>query len=207
MCVTLTQRVDQPQTTEQKMKKNEVKIGGEYHAKVTNKIVTVRIVRTASNGGWHATNLTTGKAVHIKSASRLRGPAGDTTIDKPAPKKAAKAKKPAPAATPVPEPAQAPATTAPEAAPVKNLLAPGSRMSQLDAAAEVLRILGTPLNCPSLVKEMAERGLWTSPGGKTPAATLHAGISTEIRKKGDKARFRKGDRGRFFFNTGCHAND
>jgi hypothetical protein len=184
------------------MKKNEVKIGGTYTAKVTNKLVTVKIVRTASNGGWHATNLTTGKAVHIKSAGRLRGPAGDTTVDKPAPKKASKAK-PAPAATPESEPA--PAVTAPEAAteaaPVKNLLAPGSRMSQLDAAAEVLRILGTPLNCPGLVKEMAERGLWTSPGGKTPAATLHAGISTEIRKKGDKARFRKGDRGQFEANA------
>ena len=54
------------------MKKNEVTLGGIYQAKVSNKIVDVRIEREHPNGGWEATNLTTGKTVRIKSAQRLR---------------------------------------------------------------------------------------------------------------------------------------
>ena len=49
------------------MKKNEVKIGGVYTAKVTNKIVQVRIDAESRYGGWDATNLATNKKVRIKS--------------------------------------------------------------------------------------------------------------------------------------------
>jgi hypothetical protein len=55
------------------MKKNEVKIGGVYAAKVTNKVVQVRIDAESRYGGWDATNLETGKKVRIKSPTRLRG--------------------------------------------------------------------------------------------------------------------------------------
>ena len=57
------------------MKKAEVKIGGEYYAKVTNKKVVVRIDAENSSGGWDATNLSTNKKVRIKTAGRLQGPA------------------------------------------------------------------------------------------------------------------------------------
>jgi len=49
----------------------------------------------------------------------------------------------------------------------------------------------------ALVAAMAERGLWTSPNGKTPHATLCAAMMREARDKGDAARFRKVDRGQF----------
>ena len=55
------------------MKKSEVKIGGVYAAKVTNKLVQVRIDAESRHGGWDATNLATGKKVRIKSPGRLRG--------------------------------------------------------------------------------------------------------------------------------------
>jgi hypothetical protein len=55
------------------MKKNEVKIGSVYTAKVTNKVVQVRIDAENRHGGWDATNLETGKKVRIQSAQRLRG--------------------------------------------------------------------------------------------------------------------------------------
>ena len=48
-----------------------------------------------------------------------------------------------------------------------------------------------------LIEAMAERGLWSSPNGKTPAATLYAAILREISTKGVAARFRKVDRGLF----------
>ena len=44
------------------MKKADVKIGGEYYAKVTNKKVVVRIDAENRSGGWDATNLSTNKA-------------------------------------------------------------------------------------------------------------------------------------------------
>ena len=57
------------------MKKDQIKIGGLYTAKVSDKLVAVRIDSTHSAGGWMATNTATGKVVRIKSAQRLRSAA------------------------------------------------------------------------------------------------------------------------------------
>lgn len=59
------------------MKKRDVKISGVYIAKVTNKLVQVRIDAVSKYGGWTAINLATQKSVRIRSASRLRGEAGE----------------------------------------------------------------------------------------------------------------------------------
>ena len=48
-----------------------------------------------------------------------------------------------------------------------------------------------------MIEVMHAKGLWTSPGGKTPEATLYAAIIREITAKGEKARFTKVDRGMF----------
>ncbi len=58
------------------MKKNEVKIGRVYTAKVTNKVVQVQIDAESRYGGWEGTNLATGKKVRIKSPTRLRAAVG-----------------------------------------------------------------------------------------------------------------------------------
>ena len=71
------------------------------------------------------------------------------------------------------------------------------RVSALDAAAQVLASSSAPMRAKELITEMASRGLWTSPGGKTPQATLYAAMTREIATKGDAARFRKADRGTF----------
>jgi hypothetical protein len=73
----------------------------------------------------------------------------------------------------------------------------GQKMSCLDAAAKVLSGAKEPMSCPEMIEKMASRGYWTSPGGATPAATLSAGIGTEIRKKGKDSRFRKVSPGHF----------
>jgi hypothetical protein len=49
---------------------------------------------------------------------------------------------------------------------------------------------------------MAAKGYWTSPGGKTPDATLYAAILREITAKGKDARFYKADRGKFALANG-----
>jgi hypothetical protein len=109
---------------------------------------------------------------------------------------------------PAPEPASpaAEATAAPppeaKAATTKRSRRPRStagakKLSALDAAAQVLAEAGTALNCQELIQAMADRGLWVSPGGKTPAATLYSAILRELQTKGDQARFRKTERGKF----------
>jgi hypothetical protein len=54
------------------MRKAQVKIGASYIAKVSNRLVTVRLDSVCGYGGWNATNLVTGRTVHIKSAAKLR---------------------------------------------------------------------------------------------------------------------------------------
>ncbi|MCK6475285.1 MAG: winged helix-turn-helix domain-containing protein [Phycisphaerales bacterium] len=82
-------------------------------------------------------------------------------------------------------------------APAAESAAEPKRTSALDAAAQVLQEAGKPMRAKELIAEMAARGLWTSPGGKTPEATLYAAMINEIATKGHAARFRKVDRGQF----------
>ena len=70
-------------------------------------------------------------------------------------------------------------------------------MSCLNAAAKVLVEKGEPMNCKEMIEAMATKGYWTTPGGKTPHATLYSSIAREIRDKGKESRFKKGDRGKF----------
>src|SRR6516165_10550241 len=70
-------------------------------------------------------------------------------------------------------------------------------MSCLNAAAKVLAEKGEPMNCKEMIEAMAAKGYWTTPGGKTPHATLYSSIAREIRDKGKESRFEKADRGEF----------
>jgi hypothetical protein len=53
------------------------------------------------------------------------------------------------------------------------------------------------MTCLELITAMATKGYWTSPAGKTPAATLYAAIMRELRTRKEQARFRKTGPGRF----------
>jgi hypothetical protein len=70
-------------------------------------------------------------------------------------------------------------------------------MSLLDAAARVLADADQPLTTQEMVGLATGRHLWQPGRGKTPANTLHAAISREIKVKGDTSRFVKADRGKF----------
>ena len=94
-----------------------------------------------------------------------------------------------PAAVPAPGASHGHQTPAPAKPPKK--------MSALDAAAKVLAEAGQPLSCPELIAAMAAKGYWSSPKGKTPAATLYSALTREIMAKGAASRFRKVGRGRF----------
>jgi len=88
-----------------------------------------------------------------------------------------------------------------DAKPTKPAKAPkepkAKKLSALDAAAQVLAKAKDPMNAKALIETMAEQKLWTTPGGKTPHATLYAAMLREINEKGKEARFKKADRGLF----------
>jgi len=173
------------------MKKNEVKVGSAYLAKVSDKVVPVRITGTSGHGGWDAVNEATGKKVRIKSAQRLRGPASGAG-------KAAAAPTTPPAAQGAKPDGKAAkdAKAAPKAPKAKREAKKRDGLSGLDAAAKVLALAGKPMNTKQMVEKMLADGLWKT-GGKTPAATIYAAILREVRAKGKDARFRKTDRGQF----------
>jgi hypothetical protein len=167
------------------MQKSDVKIGGTYVAKVTNRIVHVRIDAVSRYGGWDATNLATEKKIRIKSAQRLRGELGATSA-------AADAKD-------AKQPTNASATEPKKRAakrPAKGEKKPKA-MSGLDAAAKVLEEASEPMGVKQIVEAAEAKGYWKSPGGKTPHATVYSAIIREITTKGADARFRKAERGRF----------
>ena len=117
------------------------------------------------------------------------------TSPDPAPKKKTPAKGPAAPSTPerVSPPAAAKAAKA------------ASKSSALDAAARVLRENGQPMTCPELIEQMAAKGYWTSPKGKTPASTLYAAIAREVKLKGTASRFTKTGPGRFASRDGANS--
>ena len=71
------------------------------------------------------------------------------------------------------------------------------RVSALDAAAQVLKASGKPMRAQELIAAVAKQGLWKSPAGKTPYATLYAAMLREERGKDTASRFTKVDSGRF----------
>jgi hypothetical protein len=76
----------------------------------------------------------------------------------------------------------------------KTKAAKPERMSALDAAAKVLQEAGEPMNAREMIEEMAAMAYCTSPGGKTPQATLSAAFAREIATKGKESRFEKSPR-------------
>ena len=77
------------------------------------------------------------------------------------------------------------------------------RVSALDAAAQVLAASEVPMRAKEMIAAMEAKKLWTSPGGKTPEATLYAAIVREIAAKGTAARFKKHERGVFVAGKGA----
>ena len=84
-----------------------------------------------------------------------------------------------------------------ESKPAKTTQTPTKKISQIEAAIIVLGKSKDAMNCKAMVEAMQVEGLWSSPEGATPDATLYASILREINTKGRDSRFRKTDRGLF----------
>ncbi|MCA9278195.1 MAG: winged helix-turn-helix domain-containing protein [Phycisphaerales bacterium] len=136
--------------------------------------------KTASKPAAKATPKAATKKAPRMSASAARAEGAAKT------KRAQAAKTDASAATPRKRTAKA-----------KDRTSTPKRISALDAAAQVLAVSKEPMRAKDLIAAMAEHGLWSSPNGKTPEATLYAAMIREIAAKGTEARFRKVERGLF----------
>ena len=95
---------------------------------------------------------------------------------------------------------KAKAPKAAKPAKAKASVKSAGKMSCLDAAAKVLGESREPMTTKEMIEAMAAKKYWTSPGGKTPAATLYSAILREMNKKGKEARFKKTERGKFALN-------
>lgn len=186
------------------MKKDEITIGGTYLAKVSDKVVPVRIDAANPRGGWDATNLATDKKVRIKSAQRLRGPAPERHGRHAAAPTTPQLDEQRTAS----QDEQAAAAGDGDRVPLTQAMKPGKaakdqkqkKISGLDAAHQILTDAGEPMRCGDMVEKMLADGLWKT-GGKTPAATIYAAIVREISTKGTASRFKKTDRGLFTVNA------
>lgn len=107
----------------------------------------------------------------------------------------AKAVKKAPAEKAEPQVSEPAAKPAKTKKPAKEKAS--GKLSALDAAAKVLAESKEPMTSKEMIEAMAAKGYWTSPGGKTPQATLYSAITREISTKGADARFTKTERGHF----------
>ena len=101
-----------------------------------------------------------------------------------------------PATAPSPAARSRPAKAAPTRDAAKE-----QKSSALNAAARVLQETGQALTCPELIAQLAAKGYWNSPKGKTPASTLYAALAREIKLKGDAARFQKTGPGTFAYRA------
>lgn len=70
-------------------------------------------------------------------------------------------------------------------------------LSMLDAAEKVLSEKKKPMKCQDMIEVMSSKGYWSSPGGKTPAATLYSAFLREMATKKKDSRFKKVERGTF----------
>jgi hypothetical protein len=189
------------------MKANDVKIGGEYLARIGKTPFPVRIVSEKASGGWSAINLNNDKKVFISLARLLQEipAATETTVTTEGnltvvevPPATVETISGTPDAcqqpTEKPKRGRKPKTDAGTAEEKTSL-------SQLDAAAKVLGEVTEPMTTKEMVEAMTAKGYWTSPGGKTPHATLYSAILRELQSKGNNGRFVKTDRGHFKLRT------
>jgi hypothetical protein len=54
------------------MQKKDIIVGGKYLAKVSGKIVVVKVISEATLGGYNVVNLTTGRTLRVRIGARLR---------------------------------------------------------------------------------------------------------------------------------------
>lgn len=182
------------------MKANDVKIDGEYQARIGKTLIPVRIVAEKASGGWTAVNITTGKKVFISLARLLQEMPAPTETTVTTEANLTTVEVPPATVETIDGKSTKPKRGRKPKAEVSNTEGK-TTLSQLDAAAKVLGEATEPMTTKEMVETMATKGYWSSPGGKTPHATLYSAILRELQSKGEASRFIKTERGHFKLRT------
>lgn len=126
---------------------------------------------------WNATDLATGKTILIKTAQRLQGVVGNRkgrVKVTPEANLTIVENNPATVETIGGDSTATTVAVLKKSRKAKSAEA-GAGEKKLSAVAAALKVLGEstePMNTKQMVEAMAIKGLWSSPGGKTPHATL-----------------------------------
>lgn len=96
-------------------------------------------------------------------------------------------------------PAEAPAEATPETpqAEAQGEAKPQKKLSLVNAALEVLKAEGKPMNTRELVKAAVERGLWIPTASKTPEQSLYGAFFLEMKNAGHPRMKKSAERGKF----------
>ena len=156
---------------------SEIKIGSKVILKVGRNAVEVEILKPMADGdAYWVKSIASGKEFMMPSA-RIKVPT--VSIE--------------PAAEPDPIEDEAP-NPAPECT-----TAPGKekKLSLLDAAVEVLKQSGEPMNTREMVKAATDSGLWIPTDCKTPEQTLYGSIFREMKIKENPRIVKSSVKGKF----------
>ena len=172
------------------MKATDIKIGKTYEVTAGRNRTKVKVTNfNAKNGSWEC-ETESGKTIAIKDVKRFLAEVGKN-------QRATGPQK---------------ASPSPNAAPVGRLDVkrkysetktesgkggkPKGQLSGINAAYEVLKEAGEPMNIKAIMEKINERGL-AKLEGKTPGSTISAALQMEIKRKGDTSRFVKAGKGLF----------
>ena len=156
---------------------SEIKIGSKVILKVGRNAVEVEILKPMADGdAYWVKSIVSGKEFMMPSA-RIKVPT--ISIE--------------PAAEPDPIEDEAP-NPAPECT-----TAPGKekKLSLMDAAVEVLKQSGEPMNTREMVKAATDSGLWIPTDCKTPEQTLYGSIFREMKIKENPRIVKSSVKGKF----------
>ena len=156
---------------------SEIKVGSKVILKVGRNAVEVEILKAMADGdAYWVKSIASGKEFMMPSA-RIKVPT--VSIE--------------PVAEPVPVEDEAP-PPAPECttAPKKE-----KKLSLMDAAVEVLKQSGEPMNTREMVKAATDSGLWIPTDCKTPEQTLYGSIFREMKIKENPRIVKSSVKGKF----------
>ena len=156
---------------------SEIKVGSKVILKVGRNAVEVEILKAMADGdAYWVKSIASGKEFMMPS-SRIKVPtvsiepvAEPETIENEAP-------------NPAPE-----CTTAP---------GKEKKLSLMDAAVEVLKQSGEPMNTREMVKAATDSGLWIPTDCKTPEQTLYGSIFREMKTKENPRIIKSAVKGKF----------
>ena len=135
------------------------------------------VVLEVTEAGCRVKSIASGKEFAVKKILRVIEPE----------------EKPAPEDTSVEVEEQDAPNPAPESAPAEMV----KKLSLLDAAVEVLKTSGKPMNTREIVKAATESGLWIPTACRTPEQTLYGSIFREIATKENPRIVKAEQKGKF----------